>query len=66
MSLPKPDSHVRISESAMKELKFLAEAEDVDVSKLASRLLESALLGAGHNVRVAAKRAMLAGISGDA
>ena len=65
MSLPKPDLHVRLSGPAMRELRFLAEAQDQDAARVAARLLESALLGAGHVIKVAARRALLSGISGD-
>lgn len=61
MSQPKPDLHIRLSEAALRELRFLAEAEDVDVGKLASRLLETALFGAAYQLKVAAKRLMEAG-----
>lgn len=62
MSLPKPDLHVRLSPRAMEELRCLALAEDTDISKLAARYLEEALLGKGHTLRIAAKRVMMAGI----
>lgn len=65
MGLPKPDIHLRLSERAMEELRFLAAASDADLAKVASQLLESALLGAGHSIKVAAQRAIRAGILGD-
>lgn len=65
MSLPKPDIHVRLSETAMRELRFLAEAEGTEISRVATRLLEASLLGATHAMKVAAKRVLLSGIHVD-
>lgn len=61
MSLPKPDLHIRLSDKAMNELRFLAEVEGSEPGRVAARLLEQSLFGAGHAVKVAARRVLLAG-----
>lgn len=45
----------------MDELRFLAEVGDIDVSKMAARLPEAALLGAGYVTKHAAQRVLAVG-----
>lgn len=64
MSLPKPDLHIRISDEARAALHLLAEMEDCPASHLAGRLIEEALLGRFHAIKVAARHARRLGIDG--
>jgi hypothetical protein len=66
MSLPKPDLHVRISEEAKATLRLLADAYQQPECVLAGQLLERALMGEGHTLKIAARRLYHAGFAGSA
>lgn len=64
MSLPKPDLHIRVCEEARAALRLLADVEQCPDSTLAARLLEEAVLGRFHTLKVAARRSRHLGIAG--
>lgn len=64
MALPKPDLHIRISADCRALLSLLAEVEQVPMSTLAERLLEDAVLGKGHSLKLAARQLVRMGIAG--
>ena len=64
MSLPKPDLHVRVSAECRAALRLLADVEQCPDSTLASRLIEEAVLGRFHVVKIAARLAQKMGIQG--
>lgn len=64
MALPKPDLHVRLSPDCMVLLGLLAEVEQVPVSTLAQHILEEAVLGKGHALKLAARQLSRMGIAG--
>ena len=56
--------HCRLHEQADSVLEALALASNKDKSAIASELLHAALLGAGHNLRLAAERMLRSGLIG--
>jgi len=64
MSLPKPDLHIRLSEDAYGVLALLADVHQKPKSVVAELILEEALMGRGHVIKVAARRAVKAGLMG--
>lgn len=56
--------HCRLHEQADSALEALALASNRDKSTIASELLHAALLGAGHNLRLAAERMLRSGLIG--
>lgn len=64
MSLPKPDLHLRICEEARAALRLMADVEQCPDSHLAGRLLEEALLGRFHALKIACRQAGRLGLSG--
>jgi hypothetical protein len=64
MSLPKPDLHIRISPDAKAMLGLLAEVQQAPESVVAAQILERAILGEGHVLKVAARQLHRAGIMG--
>lgn len=64
MSLPKPDLHVRISHDCKAALALLAEVEQVPESVIASRLIEEAVLGRIHTIKIAARQLGRSGLAG--
>ena len=64
MALPKPDLHIRISSECKALLSLLAEAEQVPVSTLVEHIVEQAVLGRGHALKVAARSLARMGIAG--
>lgn len=65
MSLPKPDPHVRLCEEAKTLLDLLAEVEQVPSGTLAGQMLEDAILGRAHVLKIAARRLRQMGIEGN-
>jgi hypothetical protein len=61
MSLPKPDLHIRIHRDAKAMLGLLAEVQQLPESVVAAQLLERAILGEGHMLKVAARQLRRAG-----
>jgi len=57
-------THVRLSDEADAMLELLAQAGTRDKAALAADLLEEALLGRGHALKVAAMRFARLGIAG--
>ena len=64
MSLPKPDLHIRISADCRALLSLLAEVEQVPMSTLAEHIVEEAILGRGHSLKLAARQLVRMGIAG--
>ncbi|MBP8282888.1 MAG: hypothetical protein KAX46_03090 [Chromatiaceae bacterium] len=64
MSLPKPDLHIRISADCRALLSLLAEVEQVPMSTLAEHIVEEAILGRGHSLKLAARQMSRLGIAG--
>jgi len=64
VSLPKPDLHVRVSPECKAALQLLAEVDQVPESVIASRIIEDAVLGKFHALRVAAREMRRMGIDG--
>ncbi len=64
MALPKPDLHIRVSADCKALLGLLAEVEQVPVSTLAEHILEDAVLGKGHTLKLAARQLSRLGIAG--
>ena len=64
MSLPKPDMHIRLSEEARAALRLLADVEQCPDSTLAARLIEEAVLGRFHVLKVAARQSRRLGLDG--
>lgn len=67
MSLPKPDLHIRISDTAMQALRAVTCAErgeDFPIATMAADLLDEKLLGRTHTIKLAAERLARAGFSG--
>ncbi|MBB1161479.1 hypothetical protein [Aquariibacter albus] len=64
--MPKRENstHVRLSEEADAMLELMAEAHRTDKAALAADLIERALLGEGHALKVAATRLARLGIAG--
>lgn len=62
--LPKPDLHLRLSSDCMALMALLAEVEQVPVSTLAQHILEEAVLGKGHALKLAARQLSRLGIAG--
>jgi len=56
--------HVRLCDEAHKALKAAAQIEDKDIAEMARLILEEALLGRIHTVKLLAKRYARAGIRG--
>ena len=61
MSLPKPDLHIRINPDAKAVLGLLSEVHQLPESVIAGQLLERAILGEGHMLKVAARQLRRAG-----
>lgn len=66
MSLPKPDLHVRVNPDCKAMLGLLAEVHQLPESVVAAQILERAVLGEGHVLKVAARQLARAGIGGSA
>ena len=64
MSLERKDVRLKLSVDAHAELTALADFHEKDVSEYSSLLLERALLGEGHVLRVYAERASRLGKPG--
>lgn len=64
MSLPKPDLHVRVSDECRAALRLLAEVEQCPDSTLAGRIIEEAVLGRFHALKVVARNAQRLGLEG--
>jgi hypothetical protein len=64
MSLPRPDLHVRVSPETRAALRLLADMEQCPDSTLAARIIEEAVMGRFHVLRVAARQASRLGIDG--
>jgi len=64
VSLPKPDLHVRVSAECKAALQLLAEVDQVPESVIAARLIEDAVLGKFHALRLAARQMSRMGIDG--
>lgn len=64
MALPKPDLHVRVSPDCKAMLNLLAEVEGCPASVLAEHILEEAVLGRGHALKLAARQLSRLGIAG--
>ena len=64
MSLPKHDLHIRVSADCRALLSLLAEVEQVPMSTLAEHIVEEAILGRGHSLKLAARQIARMGISG--
>ena len=64
MSLPKPDVHIRLSPECFGALNLLAEIEQCHVSALVTKIVEEAVLGRFHVVKVAAREVQRLGIGG--
>ena len=58
------DIHVRPLEQADAVPEALALAQNRDKSSIAAKLLHNALLGAGHNLKLAGERMLRAGLIG--
>jgi hypothetical protein len=65
MSLPKPDLHVRVSEETRAALRLLADVEQCPDATLAGRLIEEAVLGKFHALKLAARQARRLGFAGN-
>ena len=57
-------THVRLDDESDAKLELLSEARSVDKSKLAAEILQRALLGEGHALKLAAIRLSRLGLSG--
>jgi hypothetical protein len=66
MSLERKDVRLKLSVDAHAELTVLADFHEKDVSEYASLLLERALLGEGHVLRLYVEKAARLGKSGKA
>jgi len=64
MSLPKPDLHVRVSAEADAALTMLSEYEGRPKAEIASQLLDTALLGQVHSIRLILRKARRLGFAG--
>ena len=56
--------HVRLCDTSDAMLSFLAESKGEDKSKIAADILRRALLGEGHDLKVAAERFLRSETSG--
>lgn len=56
--------HVRLTDEADAMLELLSESKQEDKSKLAANILQRALLGEGHALKVAAMRLARLGMQG--
>lgn len=65
MSLPKPDLHLRISAEADAALALIAEYEDKPKAEIAGQLLDTALLGHGHAIKLILRKAKRLGFAGN-
>ena len=61
MSLPKPDLHIRVCAETKAMLGLLAEVRQLPESVVAAQILERAVLGEGHMLKVAARQLRRAG-----
>ena len=66
MSLERKDVRLKLSAAAHAELTALADFHEKDISEYSSLLLERALLGEGHVLRVYVEKAARLGRSGQA
>ena len=57
-------THVRLCDASDAMLTFLAESKGEDKSKIAADILRRALLGEGHDLKVAADRIHSLGLTG--
>ena len=57
-------TNVRLCDASDAMLSFLAESKGEDKSKIAADILRRALLGEGHDLKVAAERFLRSGTSG--
>lgn len=64
MSAPRPDLHIRVSPECRAIIGLLAEAEQVPISTLVEHIVEQAVLGRGHALKVAARSLSRLGIAG--
>ena len=64
MSLPKPDLHPRISAEADAALALIAEYEDKPKAEIAGQLLDTALLGQVHAIKLILRKAKRLGFAG--
>lgn len=64
MSLPKPDLHLRISVEADTALALIAEYEDKPKAEVAGQLLDTALLGPVHAIKLILRKARRLGFAG--
>jgi hypothetical protein len=61
---PKPDLHVRVSEECRAALRLLADVEQCPDGTLAARIIEEAVLGRFHALKIAARQVRRLGIDG--